>query len=143
MDRSEILAQSLHQLRSLSRSKDGATSESYKNATKMRLTYDPTYQGLAIIDAKTGVGRVGVKFFGRIAASDELTAAQTSVFITWSDERRRLFVLRHELEHMSASNQRLVSHYRMGNVAVENLPRHKLTFEVDATEKAFAWMVSL
>lgn len=141
MDKKKVLSEGLQRLRSLSLAKDGAGSETYKNALKMSLTYDPGLKGVAVVDAQTGSGKVGDRFFGKLSPSDELSAKQAQIFNTWTDERRRLFVLRHEVEHMSAANRKLVSHYRMGNVAIESIPRHKLSFEIDATNKAFDWMM--
>lgn len=143
MDKGKILAGRVRRLRDLALAKDGKGSELYKNAMRMVITYDPALKDLAIIDGVTGVGKVGKKFFQAIPASSELSVAQTQVFNTWSQDKRQLFVLVHEAEHMSAANLKLVSHYRFSNIPIESIPRHKLTFEVEASTKAFNWVSSL
>lgn len=44
---------------------------------------------------------------------------------------------------MSKANQSLVERYRYGNVATDSIPRHKLSFEVEATGVAFEWIAAL
>jgi hypothetical protein len=112
MDKGQILAERVKRLRDLALAKDGKSSELYKNAMRMVMTYDPAYKYLAVIDGATGIGKVGNQFFQRIPASEELTVAQTQVFNTWSQDKRQLFVLRHEVEHMSAANLKLFSLYK-------------------------------
>lgn len=143
MDKGKLLAERVRRLRDLALAKDGKGSEVYKNSMRMVITYEPAFKDLAIIDGVTGVGKVGNKFFQTIPASSELSASQTVVFNTWSQDKRQLFVLRHEVEHMSAANLKLVSHYRFSNIPVESIPRHKLTFEIEASTNAFNWVSSL
>jgi|GEM_PF-6256657 hypothetical protein len=141
MDKGQILAERVKRLRDLALAKDGKSSELYKNAMRMVMTYDPAYKYLAVIDGATGIGKVGNQFFQRIPASEELTVAQTQVFNTWSQDKRQLFVLRHEVEHMSAANLKLFSLYKYSSSP--NTSRYQQAFEIDASTKAFNWIVSL
>lgn len=143
MDKNNVLAEQVAKIRSLILARDGAGSELYKNAKKMNLVYDSKYKGLAIIDAQSGAGKVGDKFFSHIVAGDEMSVEMTRVFNSWPKDKRQIFVLRHELEHMSSANRSLVNRYRYGNVAIDTMPRHKLSFEVEATKIAFEWVSSL
>jgi hypothetical protein len=133
MDKGKLLAERVRRLRDLALAKDGKGSELNKNAMSMVITYEPAKIWPPLM-ASQGC-KVGNKFFQTIPASSELSVAQTVVFNTWSQDKSQLFVLRHEVEHMSAANLKLVSHYRLSNIPVESIPRHKLTFELKQAPK--------
>ncbi len=129
----------LDRLRSEVLRMDGKDSESYKNALKMTGTFDESYSGVAVIDGKSGKAIFGRQFLNP-SASDEMSVDATKYFNSLSTSDRQLFVVRHELEHMSAHNLSIQRNYQMQGIDTDRLPRYRNQFEIDATNKTYNWM---
>ncbi|MDZ7923677.1 MAG: hypothetical protein U5M23_06375 [Marinagarivorans sp.] len=64
IERTKELGERMSKLQAMSLDKDGANSETYKDISKMKMTYDPKLKSVAIMDdGENGVGRVGDGFF--------------------------------------------------------------------------------
>ncbi|WP_394203843.1 hypothetical protein [Marinagarivorans algicola] len=118
---------------------DGESSEAHKNALKMTATFDENYKGTAVIDGKTGKAIFGPKFLNP-SASSEMSVEITKFFNALSTSDKQLFVMRHELGHMSQRNLSLQRDYRFEG---RSLPRYRRDFEIDATERTFEFMRGL
>lgn len=117
-----IVDKAVERLRSETLRVDGKGSEAYKNSLKINATFDKSYKGVGVIDGDTGELTLGPKFL-RPWASEEMSVNATKLFNALSTPDRQLFILRHELEHMSGHNVGLVKHYSSSGVDLNALPR--------------------
>ncbi|MDZ7923851.1 MAG: hypothetical protein U5M23_07260, partial [Marinagarivorans sp.] len=138
VERTKELGERMAKLKTMSSQKDDLNSETYKDISKMKMTYDPKLKSVADIDGQTGVGRVGDGFFklDPYSYSAEMTGPQIKQYMAMSTEDRQIFVLRHEAEHMSLENMRLQERYAY----TSNIERRIREDEQQATSRALEWM---
>src|SRR5690625_2077262 len=100
----------------------------------MSVTYDSSYEGVAVIRASTGEMTVGPGFFSPLPAPVEATATQAEFINALLTTQKEMFVFKHELAHKHPDNRAMLNAHM-----VEPARRVDMDYEVHATTRAYNW----
>jgi len=133
-ERQKYLDERLGEFRALIGESEGLYSYANENVQKMSVTYDSSYEGVAVIRASTGEMTVGPGFFSPLPAPVEATATQAEFINALLTTQKEMFVFKHELAHMHPDNRAMLNAHM-----VEPARRVDMDYEVHATTRAYNW----
>lgn len=133
-ERQQYLESLLNEFKALVNESEGEHSYASVNVSKMSVTYDSDYDGVADIRSRTGKLTIGRRFFDGLSAPPEATQEQAKFINALSIRQKELFVFKHELAHLHPENIKMVD-----NTMIVPDSRAEKNYEIHATTRAFKW----